>query len=80
MFGSEKKTDLIKAYFPENTPIEHIQKLFSSYLKNLTELGWPTSNPTFRVMPVENWNRKWKTYYKPLRVTLRIVVKPPWSE
>ncbi len=78
--GCEEEIDLIKAYFPENTPIEHIQKLLSTYLKNLSDLGWPTGRPAYRIIPAQDWNQKWKTYFKPVRVTQRIVVKPPWSE
>lgn len=27
----------------------------------------------------QDWNRKWKDYFKPLRITQRIVVKPSWE-
>lgn len=27
----------------------------------------------------QDWNKKWKTYFKPLRLSQRIVVKPPWE-
>lgn len=28
----------------------------------------------------EDWNRLWKTYFKPLRITDRLLIKPSWEE
>jgi ribosomal protein L11 methyltransferase len=27
----------------------------------------------------QDWNKKWKEYFKPLRISQRIVVRPPWE-
>ena len=28
----------------------------------------------------QDWNENWKAYFKPIHITTRIVVKPPWEE
>ena len=28
----------------------------------------------------QDWNKKWKEYFKPLRISQRIVVRPPWEK
>jgi ribosomal protein L11 methyltransferase len=30
-------------------------------------------------VPEQDWGRNWKRFFKPLRVTTGVVVKPPWS-
>jgi len=27
----------------------------------------------------QDWNKKWKEYFKPLRISQRIIIKPPWE-
>ena len=31
-------------------------------------------------VPDQDWNKNWKQYFKPIQVTSRVVVRPPWEE
>lgn len=77
--GCEEKTHFIKAYFSANTPVEQFQKHLIAYLKDLTILGLTVGIPTYQTIPEKDWNHRWKSFYKPIQITERIVVKPPWS-
>jgi ribosomal protein L11 methyltransferase len=51
------------------------------YLKSLQAIQPEISQAKIETVtiPEQDWGEKWKRFFKPLQVTSRIVVKPPWS-
>ncbi len=78
--GCEEKQGLIKAYFPEHHRIEQFNQHLHRYLKDLADLGFTVGTPSFRKIPAVDWNHRWKSFFKPIHITERILVKPPWSK
>jgi ribosomal protein L11 methyltransferase len=51
------------------------------FLKSLAE-NFPGSPPPSRQLDTineEDWGKNWKAYFKPLRITPRLVIKPTWE-
>lgn len=78
--GLEEADDLLIGYFPAEGMPERIRESLNAYLDGLRERGVPVGQASFRIFPEEDWNRRWKASFKPVRVTPRLVVKPPWEE
>ena len=64
----------IKAYFPQEEAPEKAAEI-RGYLEGLgLEFGISVSN-----IEDEDWAHKWKEFFKPERITDRIVIKPTWE-
>lgn len=70
----DKENVEIKAYFtPEDAPEKGAE--IKRYLQNRgLEFGIKVSN-----LKDDDWAHKWKEFFKPEKVTDRIVIKPPWE-
>ena len=78
--GIEETQTTIKGYFlEEKWTISKKRKLFN-YLKNLKELEPETKINIIRIEKQNqvNWLDEWKKYYKPVVVSDKITVFPPW--
>lgn len=72
---------VLNAYFPSGTEDEkHISGL-QSYINNLAELFPELKKPTFNTEVIidPQWGEVWKRFFKPLRITKNIIVKPSWE-
>jgi ribosomal protein L11 methyltransferase len=72
---------VLNAYFPSGTEDEkHISDL-QSYISNLAELFPKLKKPTFTTELIidPQWGEVWKRFFKPLRITKNIIVKPSWE-
>lgn len=72
---------VLNAYFPSGTEDEkHISDL-QSYINNLAELFPELKKPTFNTEVIidPQWGEVWKRFFKPLRITKNIIVKPSWE-
>lgn len=69
----------LKAYFEENESAGGIVNVLERYLRSVQKI-----DPSFsyrletRTIPEKDWGEKWKRFFKPVVVTPRIIVKPPW--
>ncbi|OXM86124.1 50S ribosomal protein L11 methyltransferase [Paenibacillus rigui] len=72
----------IKGYFSEGTDMESVMEQLQASVAQLTEFDIDTGNPTFELKEVddEDWANNWKQYFKPLRITDRMTIKPTWEE
>ncbi|XID95394.1 50S ribosomal protein L11 methyltransferase [Paenibacillaceae bacterium WGS1546] len=72
---------LIKAYFPEETPMEPIADRLNALLEELPEFGYDAGEFAIRVGSVheDDWANAWKQFFKPVAVTERLVIKPTWE-
>jgi len=71
----------IRAYYPEGADIERLLELIGQRIGELSGL-MDTGPGTIRwqVRDDSEWKDNWKAYFKPFRLTDRIVIKPSWEE
>ncbi len=81
-FDSGDQTSVeIKAYLPETEDIkEHIGSL-NRYIDSLANLFPDLDKPevTTNTIVDPDWGEQWKKYFKPLRISKDIVIKPTWE-
>ncbi len=73
---------IIKAYFPERINLNETVSEVKQRVQRLAEYGLNPSPGTVQVEKVaeESWANQWKKYYKPIRVTDKLTIKPVWED
>jgi ribosomal protein L11 methyltransferase len=74
--GTEECPDGVRAYFPSEA---FRREPLDTYLRELRALGFSVEEPSYAELPRQDWGEKWREGFKPVSVTGRIVVKPPWE-
>jgi ribosomal protein L11 methyltransferase len=71
----------IKGYFSEDTDIGQVVEQLESALAGLPEYGYDAGEYSISVKEVqdEDWAEAWKTYFKPLKISERLTIKPSWE-
>jgi len=71
----------LKAYLPWNPKAEKQISTLENYIKNLSEIFPNLEEPTFVTNTIvdPDWEEQWKKYFKPLRISKDIVIKPTWE-
>lgn len=72
--------DAVVAYLPRN---EDLASTLSGLKADLDRLEKETSircRILQKTVDEEDWAESWKTYFEPIRITPRIVIKPSWRE
>jgi ribosomal protein L11 methyltransferase len=76
--GRERKR--LKAYFSPGTKKGKLLSIIDRYVLSLKKIL--PSKLNYRIedhlLPDQDWGENWKRYFKPVQVTPRILVKPPW--
>ncbi len=80
-FDLEGPTETVRAYFPGEKPLDGLEGSVKAYLKAIEDffpspVGWQFSA---RLLAVKDWQETWKVFFRPIRVTRRIVIKPSWE-
>lgn len=72
---------VIKGYFAELTDIEPLVSELDASVQGLTEFGIDIGRAFIETREVdeEDWANSWKQYFKPLRISERITIKPTWE-
>ncbi|MEX2461760.1 MAG: 50S ribosomal protein L11 methyltransferase [Paenibacillaceae bacterium] len=72
----------IKSYFSEGSEMERILTELDASLRMLSEIGIDTGSPRVEMKDVydEDWADEWKKYFKPIRVSEKLTIKPTWEE
>ena len=78
--GLEEGSECVKAYFSEEDFHPRTEDDLNVFLNSLREMGHSVGHLDVREVPEQDWGRAWRAYFKPIRVTPGIVVKPPWEE
>jgi len=78
--GCEERETAVIAYFQGTRSEKAILENFERYVQGLPAEKTPAVSVGIRRIPHEDWGRDWQQYFRPIRVTDRIVVKPPWAE
>jgi ribosomal protein L11 methyltransferase len=71
---------LLKAYINKNAAAKKHLSEIKKYLAALSSLtGISEISLTTNEIEDEDWNALWKSFFQPLKVTERIVIKPTWT-
>jgi ribosomal protein L11 methyltransferase len=73
--------EIIKAYFPQDVRSEKRIAQVQKYLESLSEIFAYLATPTLQteIISDPDWGEQWKKYFKPIRVSNNIIVKPTWE-
>jgi ribosomal protein L11 methyltransferase len=73
---------VVKAYFSQDDKVEEIVDYVKEKIHEIKELGFDIGEGIVEVkkMHEEDWANNWKQYYKPVKITDKIVIKPIWEE
>ena len=80
-FPEEAKEEVLKAYFPQDNRSEKRLTALQKYIDSLSEIFPDFEKPSFtaEIICDPNWGEQWKKYFKPLRVSKNIIIKPTWE-
>lgn len=69
------------AFLPVDVRMEHRIASLDAYLENLAGLfpDLPAVRQQKEIIDSPNWGEEWKKYFKPIRVSRSIVIKPTWE-
>ena len=73
--------EILKAYFPQDIRSEKRIIAVQKYIDSLFEIFPGLEKPSFttEIISDPNWGEQWKKYFKPIRVSNNIIVKPTWE-
>jgi len=73
---------VIKGYFSEGTDMVVLQSEVHPRIEELSEFGIDTGEVRYETRTVDenDWATAWKQYFKPVRVSERLTIKPTWEE
>jgi ribosomal protein L11 methyltransferase len=72
---------VMQGYFVEGTDLVEALAELKRRVAELSEYDIDTGNPEYTVKLVDeqDWANSWKQYFKPVRVTERLTIKPTWE-
>ncbi len=72
----------MKGYFAEPEDVDALLADVTRFVASLPEYGLDPGKGTISIREVdeEDWANGWKQYYKPLRISSRLTVKPTWED
>ncbi|WP_019636300.1 50S ribosomal protein L11 methyltransferase [Paenibacillus fonticola] len=72
----------ISGYFPEGTDVEAVVASVKERIAELAEYDIDTGRADISVRDVseDDWANNWKQYFKPIRVSRKLTIKPTWEE
>lgn len=72
----------ILGYFPEGISLEEVTEQIKERIEELREYNIDPGQPAYSVREVDedDWANNWKQYFKPLRVSDRLTIKPTWED
>ncbi|MBN2104562.1 50S ribosomal protein L11 methyltransferase [bacterium] len=77
--GVEELDQTIIGYFGADSDNKMLKHDLDRFLDNLKEMGFSVGQPIIAERPVEDWSAGWRRFFHPMRITEKIVVKPPWE-
>jgi len=71
----------LKTYFSQEGKERRVLQALHVYLQSLQHIDSEVSQTKIETtsIPDQDWGEDWKRFFRPLRITSRFVVKPPWS-
>jgi ribosomal protein L11 methyltransferase len=77
--GIEELAGTIKGYFHEAQIPYRLKRSLLLFIQNLQDLGFTAGVPDFRKIEAQDWSSQWQKWFKPIRISRSIIVKPPWE-
>ncbi len=77
--GINMTDDEILIYFSQFRWSEEIKLAILDYIQELVP-GFGSRNIRQVSVSDRDWNKNWKDFFKPIRITRNFVVKPPWED
>lgn len=73
--------DKLQVYFPYDNRSEKRVAALQKYIESLSEIFPAVAKPTFtsEIICDPDWGEQWKKYFKPIRVSNNIIIKPTWE-
>jgi ribosomal protein L11 methyltransferase len=73
--------EILKAYFPQDVRCEKRIAAVQKYINSLREIfpDFGKLSFTTEIINDPDWGEQWKKYFKPIRVSNNIIVKPTWE-
>lgn len=73
---------VIQGYFSLDIEMETVMSQLKESVDQLAEFDIDTGSPVFNVRTVddEDWADAWKQYFKPIRISERLTIKPTWED
>jgi ribosomal protein L11 methyltransferase len=71
---------VIRAYFQPEEYGDWQRQEMQDYLKRLSSYELSPLGLEVRQVAAEDWAEAWKAHFKPVKVTDRVVIRPPWEE
>ena len=80
-FPEPAARETLKAFLPFDVRLEQRLAALNTYLESVTEIFPEMEKPSFltEVIRDPDWGEAWKKYFKPLRVSRNLVIKPTWE-
>lgn len=72
----------ISGYFPEGVDMDEVIAQVKERTEELREYDIDPGNPVITLKDVseDDWANNWMQYFKPIRVSKRLTIKPTWEE
>ncbi len=74
-----RKRERLIAYYPDDGAFPAARKRIHTYLRAICKAHRPDYKLSARTIREEKWAEAWKENFKPILVTPRLVIKPPWE-
>jgi ribosomal protein L11 methyltransferase len=73
--------EVLKVFLPNDVRLRKRLEDLQRYLDSLAEIFPELAKPTMKTETIHDpdWGEEWKKYFKPLKVTRSIVIKPTWE-
>lgn len=73
---------VIKGYYAESVSMEEIIQEIAPRVEELREFGIDPGKAliSWKTVDEDDWAHAWKQYFKPLRVSERLTIRPTWEE
>ncbi len=80
--GEDLRWERLRTYFQQDGREKRVLLVLHRYLKSLQSLAPEMSHTQIETASIleQDWGENWKRFFKPIQVTSRLVVKPPWSK
>lgn len=71
----------ISGYFSEDNDMKEIENVVRARIEELKEFGIDPGKAEFSLRAVneDDWANNWKQYFKPIRVSKRLTIRPSWE-
>lgn len=77
--GVEEKEGKVIGYFPGDMEFSRFEARLILFIQSLSHLGLQVGSPLFRKFKDEDWSKKWRRFFRPVRVGSHFIARPPWA-